>query len=249
MGLLLFTPGGRRPADRQPWLTRDSLVALDLKTGKTVWRASGAEANYGSFLLAEVHGLQQIIGYDQEKVSGRSPVDGRMIWSKPLGKTPGYVVPSPVVLGDHLLLCGNNGAQLQTLGGQGNLGDAWDAENKRYKVGDATPTPADRLALAILAGKGLCAMEVTRDLKILWQTGDEGMDSQFASVIAGNGRALVLDFAGMLLLFDVNRERAKLLGKMKVCEETYAAPALTPGRLYVRDEKALYCYDIPSTLP
>ena len=30
---------------------------------------------------------------------------------------------------------------------------------------------------------------------------------------------------------------------MKVCAETYAAPALTRGRLYVRDKKSVYCYD------
>ena len=39
-----------------PGSPRDSLVALDLKTGKTVWSASGAEANYGSYLLANVGG-------------------------------------------------------------------------------------------------------------------------------------------------------------------------------------------------
>jgi outer membrane protein assembly factor BamB len=233
-----------------PGSPRYSLVALDLKTGKTVWSASGAEANYGSYLVAEVQGLQQIIGYDQEEVSGRSPVDGRVIWSKPMGKTPGYLVPSPVVMRDQVLLCGSNGAQLQDLkGARGKVPAAWEVRNKHFKIGDATPTPAEGMALAVVEGKGLTAMGIGKDLNILWQTGDEGMDCHFASVMAGSGRALVLDFAGILLLFDVNRERAKLLGKMKVCEETYAAPALTRGRLYVRDEKAVYCYQTPSPVP
>ena len=97
-----------------PGSPRYSLVALDLKTGTTVWNASGAEANYGSYLVAEVQGLQQVVGYDQEEVSGRSSVDGRVIWSKPLGKTPGYLVPSPVVMRDQLLLCGSNGRNFRT---------------------------------------------------------------------------------------------------------------------------------------
>ncbi len=103
------------------------------------------------------------------------------------------------------------------------------------------------MALAVVAGKGLTALEPGKDLKILWETGDDGMESQFANVIAGNGRALVLDFAGTLFLFDVKPGGAKLLGKLKVCDETYAAPALTRGRLYVRDEKATYCYDLPKS--
>jgi outer membrane protein assembly factor BamB len=228
-----------------PGSPRDSLVALDLKMGKIVWSASGAEANYGSFLLAEVAGSRQIIGYDQENVFGRSVDDGRVIWSKPLGKTPGYLVPSPVVLGDQLLLCGEKGAQSQKLGAQGRLSEAWDGTNKDFKIGDATPTPADGMALAVVAGKGLTALGPGKDLKVLWETGDSGMECQFATVIAGNGRALVLDFAGTLFLFDVKPSGAKLLGKLKVCNETYAAPALARGRLYVRDEKAVLCYDLP----
>ncbi|MGA2616074.1 MAG: PQQ-binding-like beta-propeller repeat protein [Thermoguttaceae bacterium] len=238
-----------------PGSPRDSLVALDLKTGKTVWSSPGAEANYGSLLLANVPGApsgapfgsRQIIGYDQEDVFGRSAADGRVIWSKPLGKTPGYLVPSPIVLGDQLLLCGGNGAQLQKLGAQGKLSGVWDGRNKHYKVGDATPTLADGMALAVVADKGLTALELGKGLKILWETGDDGMESQFASVIAGNGRALVLDFAGTLLLFNAKPGGAKLLGKLKMCDETYAAPALARGRLYVRDEKAVYCYDLPNS--
>jgi hypothetical protein len=227
-----------------PGSPRYSLVALDLKTGKTVWNASGAEANYGSYLVAEVQGLQQIVGYDQEEVSGRSPADGSVIWSKPLGKTLGYLVPSPVVMKDQLLLCGSNGAQLQDLNGaRDKVPAAWEVRNKHFKIGDATPTPAEGMALAVVEGKGLTAMGIGKDLKILWQTGDEGMDCHFASVMAGSGRALVLDFAGTLHLFDVNRTGAKSLGKVKVCAETYAAPALTRGRLYVRDEESVYCYD------
>ncbi len=157
---------------------------------------------------------------------GRSPSDGRVIWSKPLGKTPGYLVPSPIVLSDQLFLCGGNGAQLQKLGARGKLSEACDAKNKHFKIGDATPTPADGMVLAVVAGKGLTALEVDKDLKILWETGDDGMESQFANVIAGNSRALVLDFAGTLLLFDAKPGGAKLLGKLKVCDETYAAPAL-----------------------
>jgi hypothetical protein len=68
-------------------------------------------------------------------------------------------------------------------------------------------------------------------------------------VMAGNGRALVLDFAGTLFLFDVKPGGAKRLGKLKVCDETYAAPALARGRLYVRDEKAVYCYELPDASP
>jgi hypothetical protein len=103
-------------------------------------------------------------------------------------------------------------------------------KNILFKIGDATPTLAEGMALAVVEGKGLTAMEISKELKMLWQTGDEGMNCHFGSVVAGSGRALVLDFAGTLRLFDVHRAGARRLGKAKVCGETYAAPALTRGR-------------------
>jgi len=227
-----------------PGSVRYSLVALDIKSGKTAWSSTGAAANYGSFLLAKVKGDTQIIGYDQETIAGRSPANGSVIWSKPIGRTNGYLVPSPVVYDNKLLLCGEDGAHLQVLGSQGNLPENWDGSNEDYRIGDATPTLAGDLALAVMADMGLAAIDLTKDLRILWSAGEKDMAGQFANVIAGNGRALVLDAAGTLFLFDVQRAGARLLGKLKVCGETRAAPALAGGRLYVRDEKAAYCYDL-----
>jgi len=238
----LLVAGGRLIVN--PGSPRDSVVALELETGQTAWSAPGAAANYGTFLLAKTGGMEQLIGYDQEEVWGRSPRDGSLIWSKALGQTPGYLVPSPLVYEDQLLLCGEQGARLQALGAQGTLPEDWDGQNAGYQIGDSTPARAGEMALAVVAGNGLTALELNKGLKVLWSTGEKGMNCAFGSVICGGSRALVLDAAGTLFLFEVQRSGARLLGKLKVCGETRAAPALAGGRLYVRDEKAVYCYEL-----
>ena len=93
-------------------------------------------------------------------------------------------------MGDQLLLCGSNGGQLQDLrGARGKVPAAWEVRNKHFKIGNATPTLAEGMALAVVEGKGLTAMGIGKDLKMLWQTGDEGMDCHFATMMAGSGRA------------------------------------------------------------
>jgi len=238
----LLVAGGRLIVN--PGSPRDAVVALELKTGQTAWSAPGAAANYGTFAQALVGGMEQLIGYDQEEVWGRSPRDGSVIWSKPLGHTPGYLVPSPLVYEDQLLLCGENGARLQALGAKGTLPEDWDGQNEVYQVGDGTPVRVGEMALAVVGGNGLTALEFRKGLKVLWSSGEKGMNCAFASVICGGSRALVLDAAGTLFLFEVQRSGARSLGKLKVCGETRAAPALAGGRLYVRDEKAVYSYEL-----
>jgi hypothetical protein len=38
--------------------------------------------------------------------------------------------------------------------------------------------------------------------------------------------------------------KCELLGKMKVCGKTQSHPALADGKLFLRDAKTLYCYDL-----
>ena len=96
---------------------------------------------------------------------------------------------------------------------RGKVPAEWEVTNRRFKIGDATPTLAKGMALAVIVGKGLTALEINKDLKILWQTGGKGMDCHFASVLAGGGRALVLDFAGTLHLFAVDRAATRVSAK------------------------------------
>ena len=57
----------------------------------------------------------------------------------------------------------------------------------------------------------------------------------------GDGKLLLLDDGGELALLSPDLERYRELARSKVCGPTWAHPALSDGRLYVRDEKELIC--------
>jgi hypothetical protein len=60
----------------------------------------------------------------------------------------------------------------------------------------------------------------------------------------GDDKLLMLDDKGNLSLLDPSPEGFKELAKSKVCGPTWAHPALSNGRVYLRDEKELMCIPV-----
>ena len=58
----------------------------------------------------------------------------------------------------------------------------------------------------------------------------------------GDNRVLMLDDSGNLTLFEPNAEGFReLASTKKLCESTFVTPALSAGRLYLRDRQAVIC--------
>lgn len=234
-GKLIVNPGtGRR-----------SIVAMDLKSGETLWEGAGGAANYGSFTTVKVGQKQVLVSYDQENLTGRDLADGKVLWSMPIDMSSGYLVPSPAVWKGKVLQCSGLGAQLLDLGKTGELDeDAWEAGNEDFQLDNSSPVVWDDMALGIVGGKGVVALDLRNGLKTLWSTGEKGMSTDFGTILCGQGRAMLLDSGGKLHLFEISREGAKKLGSLVVCKRTMAAPALVGSRLFVRDEKSIRCIDL-----
>jgi hypothetical protein len=60
----------------------------------------------------------------------------------------------------------------------------------------------------------------------------------------GDGKLLVLNDAGVLTLLVVDNKGAKEVARAKVCGGTLVTPALSAGRLYVRDDKEVICLQL-----
>ena len=92
-----------------PGAPRASVVALDKKTGKILWRAKGRPAAYGAFIQRE----DQIIGYDSVSIGGWDVETGKRAWSVTPPDGSDFNVTTPLLLGDQLFLATeNNGARL-----------------------------------------------------------------------------------------------------------------------------------------
>ena len=67
---LIINPGG---ADA-------SLVALEPKTGKVIWKTPGRPASYGNFIAGAFGGKRQIVGHDLDSLGGWDIATGNRLW-------------------------------------------------------------------------------------------------------------------------------------------------------------------------
>ena len=83
----------------------------------------------------------------------------------------------------------------------------------------------------------------TKTGKVMWEK--KGVGKYHAALVkTGDGKLLMHDDGGNLKLLEPNNEAYKELATAKVCGETWAHPAVSDGKVYLRDDKNLYCFQV-----
>jgi outer membrane protein assembly factor BamB len=78
--------------------------------------------------------------------------------------------------------------------------------------------------------------------KVLWSKA--GVGTYHASLLLAKDRLLLLEEKGDLVLVQPDKTGYKELARSKVCNNTWAHPALANGQIYVRDAKEILCYTL-----
>jgi outer membrane protein assembly factor BamB len=239
---LIVTPGGKEA----------TMVALDKKTGKTIWKCAipmaSNQAGYSSIVVANVGGVKQYVQLLNGGVAGVS-TDGKPLWQyEKLGPNTANI-PTPIVLNDQILAVagyGKGGALLKLTAN----GDEMKVDEVYFKheltnkhggvlvVGDYAYGDTDD------QGKPYCA-EVSTG-KIEWKRTKEGNGRGSASVTYADGRLYFQYDNGVVALVEASPDGYKETGTFKVETDgaAWAHPVVVGGRLYLREGDSLYCYDI-----
>ena len=100
--LLICGPGGED----------STVVALDRKTGETVWKSEGLSdrAGYASAVAATIAGKMQVIHFNHRSAVGVSAADGGTLWRYTRVNNGIANCATPVVVGEHVFLTSDYGA-------------------------------------------------------------------------------------------------------------------------------------------
>lgn len=236
------------------------LVALDPNSGELLWRAKTAGPNYAAFTPATVAGKRQVIGYDKAAVAGYDVATGRRIWSMPVNNSNGYIVSAPVMVGDKLLLATETPAdkgdgapvyppaRLFGFDDDGKVNPARVGESDILGPEIATPTVLGGMVLG--ATDGLICLDPAERLKTLWTREDEDALLGMAHIVVGGDRAMIFGDKGEMVMVRATRHKCEMLGKAKLCPSAtkssvvWSHPAITRGRIYIRDEKYIYAWQM-----
>jgi hypothetical protein len=231
-----------------------SVVAFDKDKGDVVWKALDDRASYSSPIVLGKGPERQVVFLTGEGVVSLNPADGSRYWQFPLVDKLLESSTTPVRAGELLLASsityGSAGLKLETKDQQPAYQEAW--KNPALTSYFSTPVAVGSEHIYLVTGANPLAFkkpEATlhcveaKSGKPLWSRARIGQ-YHAALLRTADNKLLMLDDGGNLVLLDPDPKEYKELARSKVCGETWAHPALSDGRLYVRDNKEVICLQL-----
>jgi outer membrane protein assembly factor BamB len=249
---LLFTPGSFGAL----------MVAVDKRTGKDLWRAGGARlgtkgsngAGYSSIVVSDAAGVRQYVQLIGRGLIGVRAGDGKLLWSYNKVANDVANISTPVVRGDYVFSSTGyqTGAALLKLV---KSADGVDAQEVYFLDAKTFQNHHGGFVLVgdfLYAGHGhsngfpICLEFLTGKVRWGGDIRPEGATGS-AAVAYADGRLYFRYQNGVMKLFDASPEGFKERGSFHipgVRAPSWSHPVIYQGKLYLREQDTLLCYDI-----
>lgn len=236
---VVCTPGGSKGA----------LAALDKATGKVLWQSKDFTdpAHYSSIVPARINNTHQYVQRTEKSVVGIDAKDGKLLWQTTFpGRTA--VIPTPIVRGNEVYVTAGYGAgsKLVRIEPGNKVTEVY--ENKVMK---------NHHGGVVLIGDHVYGHADTGWVCQDFKTGDEVWNHRGfgkGAVSAAEGRLYCLEEgSGAVALVEASPAGWKEHGRFKLDPQTkirssrgriWTHPVISNGKLYLRDQDLIYCYDI-----
>jgi outer membrane protein assembly factor BamB len=249
--LLVCTPGGPQAA----------LAALDKKTGTPVWTTEmpyggshgGDGAGYSSIVISQGAGVKQYVQLVGRGVIGVAADSGQLLWRYDRIANSTANIPTPIVSGDYVFCStgyGTGAALLKlTRSGRGV-----QAEEQYFL--DANKLQNHHGGMVLLDGYIYCGhrhnegFPICVEMKtgqIRWGGDQRGAGSGSAAVLYADGNLYFRYQNGTMALIEATPERYNLKSSFKLASvraESWPHPVIADGKLLLRDQEVLMCYDV-----
>jgi outer membrane protein assembly factor BamB len=247
---VIVSPGSKKAA----------LVALNKKTGETIWRASIPQlgekgldgAGYSSAVVSEAGGVRQYVQLLGRGLVGVDAKTGHFLWGYNRIANEVANIPTPVVSGDHVFASSGYGAGavlLKLTKSETGI----DANEVYFLEGDKIQNHHGGLVLHqdhVYLGTGLnkgfpLSVEVATG-KIKWGPVRNAGSGSAAPMFA-DGRLYMRYQNGLMLLVEATPEGYREHGSFMIPDvkkESWSHPVIANRRLYLREQDHLLVYDI-----
>jgi outer membrane protein assembly factor BamB len=220
---------------------KGALMALNVRTGETIWSATDDGPGYSSPVIATIAEVRQVITQSQKGCLGVDLDDGKLLWRIPFTTEYDQNSITPLVHEGSVILSGiNKGVSRYRIDKQD---DEWETdemwENREVSLYMSSPVAdAERLYGFSHRQKGqLFAIDLTTGTT-LWTS--EGRLGDCASLVQTSKVVWALTTAGALIAFKAGDKQFDELARYHVAESaTWAHPAFLSSGILVRDEAQL----------
>lgn len=233
---VVVTPGG----------AKGTVLALDRKTGERIWQTEEwtDPAGYSSVVVATIHGTRQYVQLTGQSVAGIDPDSGKILWraDRP-GKTA--VITTPLIQDDLVFVTsaygvGCNGFRIS------KSGSDWKAEeiyaNKNSANHHGGVVLLDGHVFGSSGGTFNCVDIESGELTFKGRSAGKG------STIYADGHLYLRGEDGAVALIEANPaelvEKSQFRQPDRSGSKAWAHPVIANGKLYLRDQGLLLCYDV-----
>jgi outer membrane protein assembly factor BamB len=240
--VLVCTPGGKEA----------TIAALSKATGDVIWKAASPiadQASYASAIVLEFGGVKQYVQFLQKGLVGVDAKTGKYLWRYDrTAKGSSANIPTPVASAGYVFsgtgLAGAGLVKLVSNGGAFEADQVYFTKELPTSIGGAVQI-GDYLYGTNT--KGLICSEYTTG-KIKWQDKSVGP----AAICVAENRLYLHGESGEVALVEVTPEAYREKGRFTPAGplarnkriKSWAYPVVAGGRLYVRDQEQIWCYDV-----
>lgn len=234
--ILYCTPGGPDAA----------MVALDMNTGKQVWKSEGNGENsaYGSPMLIKLGSAKILVSIMQYSICGFDAATGALLWKSDFKMDPD-VHPNTPVFKDGYLFCTSGyglGSVMLKLSSDGKtVTEVWKNSTCDPKIG----------GVVVLNDRIYGTGDRNRKFFCLdWKTGKEIFslrDLAPANIISDDGLLYVYSETGKISLIEPEADKLRIISSFQVpygSNPHWAHPVIKDKKLYIRHGSSLMVYDI-----
>jgi outer membrane protein assembly factor BamB len=238
------------------------IAALDKKTGETIWKSptpgdwggtKGKEgAGYSSIVVSHGGGVKQYVQLTGRGVLSVAADDGRVLWTFNKVANGTANIPTPIIHDDYVFCSSGYGAGAALLN-LSKTADGVKAEEVYFLKGDELQNHHGgmvRIGGYVYLGHGhnngfpACVELLTG--KNMWDK-ERGAGTGSAAVVFADGDLYFRYESGEMALIEAKPDGYNLkcsFTPASVKGKGWPHPAIVDGKLYLRDQDSLMCYDV-----
>ncbi len=215
-----------------------SVVALDRRTGETVWTGGSDKAGYSSPLAVTVGGVRQVLLFTGTRLVSVAPADGKVLWKR--GWRTSYDVNAAVpvfIPPDRVFVASGydtGGAllRIRVAGGRTSAEELWSSRGMKNQFSSSVYLDGHLYGFDNSILKCLDAASGEER----WKARGFG----HGSLTYADGRLIVLGDRGRLALVEATPEAYREKAAFEVWSaKSWTVPTLADGRLYLRNEREM----------
>src|SRR2546426_934571 len=220
-----------------------SVAAYNKMTGAPVWKSQNDRQAYVSPMLVTLAGRRQILVVSASRVFGLVPDDGSLLWSQSWDTDMGINVSQPIVVDANRFFISSGygkGAALVEVTGNGDGLSArkvWENGSMKNKFNSSVVYEGNAYGL----DEGILTCLDVKTGERRWKGGRYG----YGQVILASGHLIVITDTGELVLAKATPDKHTELARFSAIEgKTWNYPAIAEGRLLVRNQTQMACFDV-----